>query len=210
MADDAWIKNFPHPTAIYVWDVATEKWVPATGAVTLSEPISVSFFDPRVAVTGFPEDTVWSGLIDDLNDDVMAEAGGLSTFGISIVVWDSWEGTLSFEASVNGVAYYPCSAVNVVTGEVVTSTTEMGNFIIPCAGYMRLRVKATSYTSGSALATLRGSIAPNPGTIPLSNAQLRASSVGIDIEGTGKDQLMYIRRLLEELIIITKEAKNAS
>ena len=205
MADEPWVKNFPHPTAIYVWDVATEKWIPATGAVTLSEPISVSFFDPRVAVTGFPEDTVWSGLIDALNDLVTAEAGGLSTFGVSIVTWGDWSGTLSFEASVNGIAYYACSAVNITSGEVVTSTTEAGDFVIPCAGYMRLRVKATAWTGGSALATLRGSVGVNLGVIPLTNAQLRATPISV-IPPTGvEEQITLVRRLMEELIILMRQ-----
>lgn len=207
---EEWVKNFPHPTAIYVWDVATEKWVPATGAVTLSEPISVSFFDPQVALTSFPEDTVWSGLIAGINEVVTADPGGLSTFGVSIVTWGGWSGTLSFEASVNGVAYYSCSAVNITTGEVVTSTTEAGDFIIPCAGYMRLRVKGTTWAGGSSLVTLRGSVCTNLGSIPLTDAQLRASPVDVEIEGAGKDQLIYIRRLLEELVILMKEEKNAS
>jgi len=197
MADNPWIKAFPHPVAAYVWDAAAEAWIPAPSVmvvsgpltdaelraapvpVSLDEPISVSFFDARIAVTAFPEDTVWSDVLNALNEDVTCEPGGLNTFGINVVTWDDWIGTLVPEVSVNGVAYVSCQAVNSATGEVVTEITEAGTFILPCGGYMRMRVRCSAYTQGQALVTLRGSVATNVGTIPLNDTQLRASPVPI-------------------------------
>ena len=168
---------------IFGHDGTTEQAITADSdghlKVDLDEPISVSFFDARVAVTDFPDDTVWSGLIEALDDDVTADPGGMTTFGVSIVTWDDWVGTFVFEASVNGVAYFSCPVVNSETGTVITSATEAGIFTFPCAGYMRLRVRASAYTTGSSLITLRGSIGTNTGSIPLSDTQLRATAVPV-------------------------------
>jgi len=236
MADDPWINTFPHPVAAYLWDVATGKWIPAPSGVlvvsgpltdaqlraapvpvSLDEPISVSFFDARIAVIGFPEDIVWSGLVDHLEDLVTADSGGLTTVGVGIVTVTAWVGTLLFEASPNGIGFYPCPVVNAATGKVVTYTTESGIFTFPCAGYMRTRVRASEWESGSVLVTLRGSVGSNIGTLPLSDAQLRESPVPVSgsmtqtemkVLGLGHTLLQMLdelKRMNMQLSLITDE-----
>jgi len=131
---------------------------------------------------------------------VTSDPGGLATFGVSVVTWDGWSGRLVFEGAVNGIAYESCPVTNPVTGEVVTSATGDGIFIFPCAGYMRLRVRASEYTSGTALVTLRGSVAPHTGSIPLSDSQLRASPIPVEVTSV-EEQLNLLRRLVEEIVV---------
>ena len=35
MADEPWVKPFPHPVGDYYWDATLEKWLPSTGEVTV-------------------------------------------------------------------------------------------------------------------------------------------------------------------------------
>jgi hypothetical protein len=76
-------------------------------------------------------------------------AGGRSGTGFNIT--GTWTGTLTFQASVDFFTWFTASAVNLDTGELVTSTTANGNFYMSMAGLTGVRVFSSGWVSGTAV-----------------------------------------------------------
>ena len=75
-----------------------------------------------------------------------AEAVGFDLAG-------TYVGTISFEATIDDVTYFPAPAFPQGTSGLlsgaVTSTTATGRWMMPAVGYSRVRVRMSAYTSGS-------------------------------------------------------------
>jgi hypothetical protein len=135
-----------------VWNPDTLQYEPYTGVVS-AELASMQF-----ECIAFPDDTTWTYTLDALGEVNTAETDGMATLGIGIS--GTWDGTLTFEMTMNGTDYYPIPVLNVSTGAIGTTTTINGIFVTPCAGLYRIRVRASVWNSGAASVRLRASIAP--------------------------------------------------
>ena len=156
------------------------------------------------------DDVLVEGTLAGLGDSVNLALTGQS--GVALSVADIGAGvlTIDFEASVNGVDYFPMSGVNIDTVAVVNSTTANGSWVFACAGMSAFRARVTAWTSGSAKVAAKGgqgdaapavagtvaisgqpiSVDDNGGSLtvdgPLTDTELRASPVEVDatLQGT--------------------------
>jgi hypothetical protein len=67
--------------------------------------------------------------------------------------------TITFEATADGINWSTVQAVNVATGANSTTTTVAGTFSITNSGFLKLRARASAYTSGSAKVTATRGVA---------------------------------------------------
>lgn len=85
------------------------------------------------------------------------------TVGVSIA--GTFSATLQFEGSAdNGATWASVNATPAGGTTAVTSTTGTGTWTIPSAGFSHIRVRCSTYSSGSATATLNPSIAVTAGS----------------------------------------------
>jgi hypothetical protein len=105
-------------------------------------------------------------IINALNDSVSLAADGMATATVDISA--SLVGTLEFQGATASGSFFAIPARNVATGVIATTTTVIGNFVVPVAGFEQLRVYCTAYTSGSAL--VRIEMAPGAHAVHLASA----------------------------------------
>ncbi len=108
-----------------------------------------------VTVNSMPTNTTVTGTIDADKETVdITLPNGAGTVGLQIT--GTWVGQIEFEGSVDGTNYGSIEASN---GSATINATQ-GNdiFILPGAGYAKIRVRASAWTSGSASVALVGSI----------------------------------------------------
>lgn len=96
-----------------------------------------------------------SGNITALNGAVELDA--LQKDSQLVRVAGTWIATVSFQLTTDGTNWFPALAVNLSTGEVVSSTTVNGNFVILSAGCKSVRAIATLFTSGTVNIAVEGS-----------------------------------------------------
>lgn len=94
-----------------------------------------------------------SGRLGALNDAVTIGVLGLGSFGLQAS--GTWVGTLSFEASIDGLTFSALSAVPTNSTTSVTSTTGNGLWLASAAGLRLIRVRVSAYTSGTAMVELQ-------------------------------------------------------
>jgi hypothetical protein len=88
------------------------------------------------------------------------------TGGVRVEIVGTWVGTISFEglASANATAWYPTGVVGSSLGSSVlgNSTTANGIYLFAAtSGYSKLRLKFSSYTSGTAGVVMNGNSSSN-------------------------------------------------
>lgn len=85
--------------------------------------------------------------------------GACASFPVNIstsVAFDiggTFSGTLTFEATTNGGNWRSILVTNAATGAKASTTTAAGSFAVPNAGFVGVRVRMTSYSSGTAIVT---------------------------------------------------------
>jgi hypothetical protein len=110
---------------------------------------------PQVDVESMPDNSIVTGIITAAGEAVYINIpDGCASVGLQIT--GTWVGTISFESSLDDTNWVAIGALN-GTGTVI-STTSNGIFILPGAGYYRLRVRATAWTSGTAYINFNASI----------------------------------------------------
>jgi len=85
-------------------------------------------------------------------------AGTLVSYGFDIS--GTFVGALQFEATIDGVTWRPVQVLNISTGGSSATTTAVGAFTLTNIGFLTLRVRATTWTSGTALVSMRRGYAP--------------------------------------------------
>lgn len=70
----------------------------------------------------------------------------------------TWAGTITFQGSIDGTNWVNINALPLPNGAASPTTTAVGQWVLPTAGYDSVRVAMTAYTSGTATITLRGSV----------------------------------------------------
>lgn len=80
-------------------------------------------------------------------------SGNNRVVGIQLVDGGSFSGVVTFEATIDGTTWVACAANTAAApASVITTTTAMGLFQIPCSGYKIVRARFSTATAGSILA----------------------------------------------------------
>lgn len=80
----------------------------------------------------------------------------LNTWGtVAIQVTGTWAGTLTFEASIDGTNYVAAGVTPIAGGAVVTTTTANGIWWLQNNGYITIRARFSTATSGTVVLSLR-------------------------------------------------------
>lgn len=104
----------------------------------------------------------------------------LNGFGTAAVqVTGTWTATLTFEATVDGTNWFTINVFKVSDFSAVTTTAANGQWMTGVAGYRSVQVRASAYTSGTAVVTIRAAEQAQP--IPVSvSTPAPPSNVTID------------------------------
>jgi len=90
-----------------------------------------------------------TGTIGTLNaSSDISRIGNIEAVGI--VLTGTWTGTITFQGSMDGTNFINMFAMNLSSGLYLSSTTTNGSFLVNTAGFQIIRIKMTSYTSGTA------------------------------------------------------------
>lgn len=87
------------------------------------------------------------GSINADEQSVIIVTDGYSQVGIQIT--GTWAGTLEFEGTINGDTWFSLDATPVPSTTSVNNTTANGAWIAQCPGTILVRVRCSTYTSGS-------------------------------------------------------------
>lgn len=90
----------------------------------------------------------------------LAVASPSTTASVSVQVTGTWVATLEFEGSLDGVNYRPLLAIPSSGGAYTTYTTSNDIWQVHTSGAPHVRVRASSYTSGTAVVLLSANTAP--------------------------------------------------
>ena len=141
---------------------------------------------------------------------VITVPDGIST--VSLQLTGTWTGQLEFEGSVDGTNYQSVEASNGTA--TVNAATGNDIYILPGAGYTKIRVRASSWTSGRATITFLASTGPATsiltGAIPAGTNII--GKVGIDQTTAGTTNAVAVtavKTIQTELLTITAVAANA-
>ena len=121
--------------------------------------------DLRVGVLHPRENTFTTGNLAALNAELSIFCDGSSS--VVLDLRGTFSGTFAVQGTVDGTNWQaipvrPVNAASVVYLLSITGTTA-GNWIGSCAGYTKVRVIETTFTSGSATTYLSASMAPDIG-----------------------------------------------
>lgn len=111
------------------------------------------------------------------------DATSLDSIGsVSALITGTWVGTITFQGSLDGSVFFDMLALNLSTNALISTTTANGSFLINSFGLKAVRVKATSYTSGTLTATFQSASG-----IAFQNtlAAIQGNSDGTKIGNTG-------------------------
>lgn len=88
---------------------------------------------------------------------------GVSTFQLT----GTWTATITFEGTTKGDTWVPIPSINPTTGATSTTQSSNGIYIIPCAGFQKIRANVTAYTSGTITANALCNAGSAVGIIPV-------------------------------------------
>ncbi|HKE43887.1 MAG TPA: hypothetical protein VKB41_05050 [Steroidobacteraceae bacterium] len=120
-----------------------------TGPIPISPPVAGRAQPPNLPApqaSGGPECTQ-AGVC------AVFPAGNLVSYGFDIS--GTFVGTLQFEATIDGTNWRLVQLLNVSTGGASATTTAAGSYTLSNIGFLTLRVRATTWTSGTALVSMR-------------------------------------------------------
>jgi hypothetical protein len=108
-----------------------------------------------IDVTTMPANVTTSGTVTASAGTVVATLpNGCGTVALQIT--GTWVGQLEFEGTIDGTNYASLEASNGT--QTVNATTGNDIFVLPGAGYAAIRVRASAWTSGTAVITFIASI----------------------------------------------------
>lgn len=135
-----------------------------------------------------------------LNAETLTYLNGDGT--VSVQITGTWVGTISFDASTDGTNYFAVPLINQASEVVATTTTANAVFRGDVGAYRIFRVRMSSYTSGTAIVAVRGSLAANELKVFSQPAHLVATTLGtantattLTISSGGVGVYHYISRL---------------
>lgn len=162
-------------------------------AVSAAEPLPVSI----------PIDTFGSGSLTAAAQTVEFAPAKGDTGSCAIQITGTWSGQIEFEITINGTTWIARNAHN--GSDAVNATITNGAFLLASGSLLKLRVRASSWVSGTATIDFRLGIGPQgisvvgplpTGTNPigsvitggLTDAQLRATPVPVSGSVTALDE----------------------
>lgn len=132
-----------------------------------------------------------------LNAETFFDCNGHATAMIDIR--GTFVGTAVIEATVDGTNYIALAAYNLTTAAYVASVTAAANLAVNTAGFRRVRVRCSAYTSGTMVVTMRGSIADFstiieriPATSGITATGAAGAAVTLTIPAAGAGLFHYI------------------
>lgn len=97
-------------------------------------------------MAGFIENS-GSGTITALNGTVEAKLSAAAS--VVFQISGTWSAALVFEASIDGTNYFPIGAALLPSSSLAVTTTLNGSFGIPVGGLANVRVRASTFASGT-------------------------------------------------------------
>lgn len=97
-----------------------------------------------------------NGTISALNGAVTLAWREFYNGGVGVQVTGTFSGTLTFQMTIDGTNWVNVQAIDVSTGAAATTITVAGIRYFNVVGAQSVRVTATVWTSGSAIATVVG------------------------------------------------------
>jgi hypothetical protein len=129
-----------------------------TGAIKTAVELidnAISGNEMQVDVVTMPANTSAAGTVTANGGTVVITLpAGCSSAALQIT--GTWSGQLEFEGSVDGTNYQSVEGSNGTS--TVNATTTNNIFVLPGAGYAKLRVRASSWVSGTATVTFIGTV----------------------------------------------------
>jgi hypothetical protein len=113
-----------------------------------------------------------SATLGALNAETVMQLNGQSTVAIDLRT-AAGNLTVSFEATVDGSNWLPVFPVEQTSASVAVTTTAGAVYHIPAVAYRAVRVRVSTFASGTIVVSMRGSIAE----LPVWSAVATASSV---------------------------------
>jgi hypothetical protein len=105
--------------------------------------------------------------------------GSTQSGAVCINLTGTFSGTVTFQASPDGVNWFGVAAYPVLTagipGAPVLTATAVGTFVIPVYGYQSIRAIATTYTSGTIAVAIDGAYSGPLGNISVNTEGLKPS-----------------------------------
>ncbi len=101
-----------------------------------------------------------TGTLGAANQTVRLSCSGMG--GVAIQVQGTFSGTITFEASVQGEDFAPFRVVPSDNSTAVTTTTTTGLWVGSTVGYLVVRARMSSYSSGKAIVFLQAELS-SPG-----------------------------------------------
>ena len=92
--------------------------------------------------------------LDAAEDAAILDVDCAGAVGLQLT--GTWVGTVSFEASLDGATFVAFNMVPSNSATAASSATGNGCWSANCGGYWRVRARMSAYTSGTAVAFLRG------------------------------------------------------
>lgn len=123
------------------YDVTSQVYRPVLGALS---------------VNNFPANVQSSRVLNGLNSQVSVSMASAESVGI--VITGTFSGTITFEASVDGVTWASCFAMPIAATAPVSSATAAGTWIASLGGMAFFRARCSAYTSGQPTVSLTASV----------------------------------------------------
>jgi hypothetical protein len=95
-----------------------------------------------------------AGSIDANGESVELAYRHFLNGGVGVQIVGTWTGTLTFEGTINGTDYDDIAAEEVGSLAISTQTTGNGLFKFDAVGLKAVRLRATSWSSGTAEITI--------------------------------------------------------
>lgn len=146
-----------------------------------------------------------SALLGALNAETVMDLNGQSTWLIDVRTAAA-NMTLMFEATIDGTNYFGLPAFNMATeafiSSLVLTTTQATGWRVNVAGFRRVRVRVSAYTSGTVTIAQRASTgvgvlyaAPIPSTLAVTVTAAAASGATITLPAAGAGLFHYITHI---------------
>lgn len=92
--------------------------------------------------------------------DAVLNIGVSNCGGVAIQLTGTWAGTVSFEATVDGLTWVAFNMVPSNSATAASSSTGNGAWSANCAGFNAVRARFSTATSGTVLASAQNADAP--------------------------------------------------
>ena len=123
----------------------------STSALQTTGNTSLSNIDGKLTASSITNTGTLSGISQVVLLSLTEESAA------SVQITGTWLGTITFEATLDGVTFFPINAVSSTTSVPQSTATINGLYRLTPAGTLSFRVNMTVYTSGTANISMRAS-----------------------------------------------------